>query len=208
MTTAPSALRSWTVEEDAELVRRLQAGDEEAFVSLVDRFHPAMVALAMNFVPTRAVAEEVAQETWLGLVRGIHRFEGRSSLKTWLFRILVNRARTVGQRERRASPEAVRWPAVDPSRFRADGTWCDPPTAWVDDVDDRLAAHQVVERLPSMLAQLPASQRQVVAMRDVEGLSAGEVCEILDISEANQRVLLHRGRSRLRTMVEAQMGKD
>lgn len=196
------------MEEDAELVRRLQAGDEEAFVSIVERFHPAMVALAMNFVPTRAVAEEVAQETWLALIRGIHRFEGRSSLKTWLFRILVNRARTVGQRERRTSPEPGRWPAVDPSRFGADGTWSDPPTAWVDDVDDRLAAHQVLERLPSMLAQLPASQRQVVALRDVEGLPAGEVCEILDISEANQRVLLHRGRSRLRAMVEAQMGDD
>ncbi len=196
------------MEEDAELVRRLQAGDEEAFVSIVERFHPAMVALAMNFVPSRAVAEEVVQETWLGLVRGIDRFQGRSSLKTWLFRILVNRARTAGQRERRASPEPGRWPAVHPSRFGADGTWSDPPAAWADDVDDRLAAHQVVERLPSMLAQLPASQRQVVVLRDVEGLSSGEVCEILDISDANERVLLHRARSRLRAMVEAQMRKD
>lgn len=196
------------MDADAELVTRLRAGDEGAFVSLVERFHPAMVALAMSFVPTRAVAEEVVQETWLGLVRGIHRFEGRSSLKTWLFRILVNRARTAGRRERRISPAPGRWSAVDPSRFAPDGAWIEPPAEWADDVDDRLAAHQVVERLRSMLALLPASQRQVVVLRDVEGLSASEVCDVLDITDANQRVLLHRGRSRLRAMLEAETRKD
>ncbi len=195
------------MEADAELVRRLQAGDEQAFVSVVDRFHPPMVALAMNFVPTRAVAEEVVQETWLGLVRGIDRFEGRSTLKTWLFRILVNRARSAGVRERRASPERGHWPAVDPSRFGSDGTWSDPPGAWADEVNDRLAAEQAVRHLGPMLAELPANQRQVVILRDVEGLSAAEVCEVLDITEANQRVLLHRGRSRLRAMLENEMGE-
>lgn len=196
------------MEPDVELVARLRAGDEQAFVSLVDRYHATMVALAMNFVPGRAVAEEVVQDTWLGVVRGIARFEGRSSLKTWLFRILVNRARTAGRHERRApQPEPGLWSAVDPSRFRPDGTWSDPPAEWMDDVHDRLAAQQAVERLRSMLARLPETQRQVVVLRDVEGLSGDEVCQVLDITDANQRVLLHRGRSRLRAMLEAEMGK-
>lgn len=194
---------------DAELVRRLQAGDERAFVSLVERYHPALVRLAMTFVPTRAVAEEVVQDTWLGVVRGIHRFEGRSSLKTWLFRILANRARTAGQRERRAAgPAATLSPAVQPSRFAPDGSWSDPPAEWVDEVVDRLVAHEAVEHLRSMFARLPAGQREVVLLRDAEGLSADEVCEVLGISDGNQRVLLHRGRSRLRAMLEAEMGKD
>lgn len=197
------------MEADAELVGRLQAGDEAAFVALVDRYHTPMVSLAMNFVPTRAVAEEVVQDTWLGVVRGIHRFEGRSSLKTWLFRILVNRARTAGQRERRfPGPEPGAWPAVHPSRFGPDGTWRDPPVEWVDEVEERLTAHQTVEGLPVMLSQLPATQRQVVVLRDVEGLSAAEVCQILGITDGSQRVLLHRGRSRLRAMIEAEMRKS
>lgn len=196
------------METDSELVSRLQAGDEDAFVSLVERYHPAMVRLAMGFVPTRAVAEEVAQEAWLGVVRGIHRFEGRSSLKTWLFRIVVNRARTAGVHERRAyRRERGRHPVVDPSRFGPDGTWSDPPAPWADEVDDRLAAHQAVEHLRSMLDRLPVAQRQVVLMRDVEGLAPREVCDVLAISEANQRVLLHRGRSRLRAMLEDELGK-
>lgn len=196
------------METDSELVSRLQAGDEQAFVSLVERYHAAMVRLAMGFVPTRAVAEEVAQEAWLGVMRGIHRFEGRSSLKTWLFRIVVNRARTAGAHERRVyRRERGRHPVVDPSRFGPDGTWSDPPSPWADDVDDRLAAHQAVEHLRSMLDRLPVAQRQVVLMRDVEGLPAREVCDVLAISEANQRVLLHRGRSRLRAMLEDEFGK-
>jgi RNA polymerase sigma-70 factor (ECF subfamily) len=195
------------VEPDRELVHRLQAGDERAFASLVERYHPAMVRLAMNFVPTRAVAEEVAQEAWLGFVRGIHRFEGRSSLKTWLFRILVNRARTEGRRERRVRPERDDQPALDPSRFGTDGRWADPPAEWVDDVHERLAADETMGQLQSMLDQLPDTQRQVVVMREVEGLTAGEVCQVLDVTDANQRVLLHRGRTRLRTMLEAELGR-
>ncbi len=196
------------MEPDNELVSRLQAGDEQAFVSLVGRYHPAMVRLAMGFVPSREVAEEVAQEAWLGVVRGIHRFEGRSSLKTWLFRIVVNRARTAGEHERRVyRRERGRHPVVDPSRFGPDGMWRDPPAAWADEVDDRLAAHQTLERLRSMLDRLPVAQRQVVLMRDMEGLPAAEVCAVLAISETNQRVLLHRGRSRLRAMLEDELGK-
>ncbi len=200
-------IRSAGVESDSALIARLQGGDEQAFVALVERYHPAMIRLARTFVPSRAVAEEVVQETWLGLVHGIHRFEGRSSLKTWLFRILVHRARSAGQRERRTSrPEWNRQPSVDPSRFGPDGRWTDPPPDWTDEVDDRLVAQETVEHLRSMLDRLPDMQRQVVLMRDVEGLDAGEVCEVLHISEANQRVLLHRGRARLRAMLEAQMG--
>ena len=197
------------MEGDAELVSRLQGGDEHAFVALVERYHSALVRLALSFVPSRAVAEEVAQETWLGVVSGIHGFEGRSSLKTWLFRILVNRARTAGQRERRMSrPEPKREPSLDPARFGPDGRWVDPPAEWPDDVDDRLAARETAERLRSMLDRLPDAQRQVVLLHDVEGLSAGEVCDVLQLTKGNQRVLLHRGRTRLRAMLEAQMGKD
>jgi RNA polymerase sigma-70 factor (ECF subfamily) len=200
-------VRSAGVEPEGELITRLQGGDDQAFASLVERYHPAMVRLAMNFVPSRAVAEEVAQEAWLGLVRGIPRFEGRSSLKTWLFRILVNRARSAGQHERRASrPEPKGQPSLDPSRFGPDGTWARPPADWAADVDDRLAARDTAERLRPMLDRLPDNQRQVVVLHDVEGLSAGEVCDVLQISEANQRVLLHRGRTRLRAMLEAELG--
>lgn len=196
------------MEPDSELVARLQDGDEEAFVSLVERYHPALIRLALDFVTSRAVAEEVAQETWLGVVRGIGHFEGRSSLRTWLFRILVNRARSAGRRERRTSRLGLRrQPALDPARFGSDGTWSDPPSEWPDDVDDRLAARERVEHLRSLLDRLPDAQRQVVVLHDVEGLPASEVCQILDITDANQRVLLHRGRTRLRAMLEAEMGK-
>lgn len=201
-------VRSAGVEAESELITRLQAGDEQAFMALVERYHAAMVRLAMNFVPSRAVAEEVTQDTWLGLVRGIHRFEGRSSLKTWLFRILVNRARTAGRRERRRfRPDREHAPPLDPSRFGPDGAWTEPPADWADDLDQRLAAQESVGRLRSMLDRLPDSQRKVVVLRDVEGLSSGEVCEVLQITDANQRVLLHRGRTRLRALLEAEIGK-
>ena len=193
--------------DDAALVSRLQAGDEAAFVTLVERYHPAMLRLASTFVPSRAVAEEVVQDAWLGVVRGIERFEGRSSLKTWLFRIVANRARSTGVRERRFSSDSLRHPAVSPDRFGADGAWVDPPAPWADDADERLAARQAVEHIDGYLAQLPDAQRRVVVMRDFEGLAAADVCEALGISEANQRVLLHRGRSRLRGMLERELGR-
>ena len=193
---------------DAELVARLQAGDEAAFVTLVERYHAPLLRLAQAFVPNRAVAEEVVQEAWLGVVRGIERFEGRSSLKTWLFRIVINRARTAGVRERREPPTlAEREPAVPPDRFNAKGQWTQPPAAWADEADDRIAARQTLRQIAGFLDQIPAAQRQVVLMRDFEGLPPHEVCDALGISEANQRVLLHRGRSRIRSMLEREMGK-
>ena len=193
--------------EDAELVARLRSGDEEAFRFLVERYHTSLLRLAQTMVPTRAVAEEVVQDTWLGLVRGIRGFEGRSSLRTWLFHVLVNRARTTGARERRPTAGITAGPTVDPNRFGPNGAWADPPVPWPDDVDDRLVASQLAERIRPKLDELPEMQRQVVLLRDVEGMSAEEVCDLLGLTQGNQRVLLHRGRSRLRGMLEAEMGK-
>ncbi len=189
-------------DEDEELVARMRAGDEEAFVSLVARHHASMLRLANSFVSSRAVAEEVVQDTWMGVLRGIDGFAGRSSFKTWLLRILVNRARTTGMRERRSVAIGDAAPAVDASRFDASGAWSSPPQHWVEDSDDRLLAQSLAQRIEQGLAQLPERQREVVTMRDVDGLSSREVCEVLDISEANQRVLLHRGRSHLRQALE------
>ncbi|MGH9034880.1 MAG: RNA polymerase sigma factor, partial [Acidimicrobiia bacterium] len=133
--------------DDAELVDRLRAGDEGAFVILVERYHTPLLRLASTFVPSRAVAEEVVQDTWLGVVRGISRFEGRSSFKTWLYRILVNRARSTGVRERRHLTVDPDWTAaVPPERFDTGGNWSDPPTPWTDDAEDRIVALETVER--------------------------------------------------------------
>ena len=187
---------------------RLRAGDEEAFKTLVARYHTPLLRLAETMVPSRAIAEEVVQDTWLGVVRGVGRFEGRSSLRTWLFHILVNRARSTGVREhRRASTRADWVPSVDPARFGPDGAWVDPPAPWPEDVDDRLAAGNLAERVRARISELPAQQRQVVTLRDLEGLAAADVCALLDISEVNQRVLLHRGRSRVRGMLDDELGK-
>lgn len=195
------------VDSDAELLARLRVGDEAAFASLVSRYHESMVRVARSFVPSRAVAEEAVQDTWLGVVRGLERFEGRSAFKTWLYRILVNRARSAGQRERWDVAADETRPAVDPARFDDGGAWLDPPDRWVDDADDRLAAQQLAGRLAGALDELPPRQRQVVLLRDVEGLSCEEACAILGISGANQRVLLHRGRSRLRELLEPPRGE-
>ena len=196
------------VDSDAELVARLRSGDEAAFRAFVERYHPSLLRLAVTMVPNRAIAEEVVQETWLGVVRGIARFEGRSSLRTWLFHILVNRARSTGARENRRPSGRAEWvPAVDPSRFGEDGAWVDPPVPWPDHVDDRLAAEMLAAHVRAGLTELPDLQRQVVTLRDVEGLDAADVCQLLGISDANQRVLLHRARSRIRGMLENQLGK-
>jgi RNA polymerase sigma-70 factor, ECF subfamily len=193
--------------DDADLVLRLRGGDEEAFRYLVERYHTSLLRLAQTMVPSRAVAEEVVQDTWLGLVRGIDRFEGRSSLRTWLFHVLVNRARSTGAHERRPTMGITAGPSVDPSRFGSDGGWADPPVPWPEEVDDRLVAAQLAGRLRPLIDELPDMQRQVVTLRDVEGLSAQEVCDVLGLTEGNQRVLLHRGRARLRGMLELEMGK-
>jgi RNA polymerase sigma-70 factor (ECF subfamily) len=194
--------------DDLELLARLRGGDEAAFVTLVDRYHTPLLRLASTFVPNQAVAEEVVQDTWLGVVRGIHRFEGRSSLKTWLFRILVNRARSAGVRERRHTPvDPERTPSVPPERFGPGGQWVDPPVPWTDEAEDRIVAARLAERITAHLGALPESQRQVLVLRDFEGLSAPEVCDLLGLTETNQRVLLHRGRSRIRGLLEAELGK-
>lgn len=191
------------MDEEVRLLERLRAGDEEAFVTLVSRHHASMLRLASSFVPSHAVAEEVVQETWLGVVRGLERFEGRSSFKTWLFRILVNRARSAGTRERRTVPVGSgSEPAVDASRFGPDGRWASPPAPWADEIDDRLEAAELAGKLRIAFSELPPRQRDVVGLRDVDGLTSREVCEVLDITEGHQRVLLHRGRSRLRQALE------
>lgn len=188
--------------EEKELLERLRAGDEAAFLALVDRHEPSMMRLARSFVPSAAVAEEVVQDTWLGVLRGIEDFAGRSSLRTWLLKILVNRARTTGAREGRSVAIGDAVPAVDAGRFDAAGAWASPPEHWVEDADDRLHAQELSEVIRSALEDLPGRQREVLLLRDVDGLTSEEVCDVLDISEGNQRVLLHRGRSRLRQALE------
>ncbi len=190
------------MEADGELLLRLRSGDERAFVTLVERYQEQMLRLAVSFVPSRAVAEEVVQDTWLAMLRGLDAFEGRSSLKTWLFRILVNRARTTGTHEQRTVPVADPEPAVDPSRFDASGSWADPPEHWIEAAEGRIEAGKLAGRIRVLIDELPARQREVVILRDVEEMTSEEVCAVLAISDGNQRVLLHRGRSRLRQLFE------
>ncbi len=195
--------------EEGALVGRLLAGDEDAFRDLLAAHHTNMVRLARSFVRSPATAEEIAQETWLQVLKGLDKFEGRSTLKSWIFTILANRARTRAVRDGRtllfsdmAGEAGDGEPAVDPSRFNASGYWNRPPRPWDDLTPERLAASgQIRDRLASALDELPDAQRAVVVLRDVEGCSSEEACNVLGISETNQRVLLHRGRSRLRRLL-------
>ena len=195
-----------TVDTDLELLTRLREGDEEAFVTLVARYQQPMLRLARSYVPSRAIAEEAVQDTWMGVVKGIERFEGRAAFKTWLFRILINRARSAGVREQRHAAIEPHH-AVDPVRFDANGQWADPVEPWTEDSEDRLEAATWAPTLRVGLEDLPARQRQVVVLRDMEGLSGDEVCDLLDISPGNQRLLLHRGRTRLREILETHIAK-
>ena len=198
------------VDPDVQLLTRLRAGEDDAFVALVSRHHDAMLRLARTFVHSHAVAEEVVQETWIAVLRGIDRFEGRSSLRTWLLAILVNRARTAGTREARsvaASDSDGFAAAVDASRFDSSGAWSSPPEQWVDDVEDRLGAQALRGEILAVLANMPERQRAVVMLRDVDGLRSDEVCQVLELTPANERVLLHRGRSRLRQALEDTIGE-
>jgi RNA polymerase sigma-70 factor (ECF subfamily) len=196
--------------DDRVLVERLRNRDEQAFMELVDRYGASMLRAAMSFVRTRAVAEEVVQDAWLGVLRGIDRFEGRSSLKTWLFRILVNTAKTRGEREARSVPFTAVFdePAVEPERFFGPdhpldaGGWSSPPHEWPA---ERLEAREVRDVIDGVIAELPPQQRQVITLRDVLGFDAAETCNALDVTEVNQRVLLHRARSRVRRAVERYM---
>jgi RNA polymerase sigma-70 factor (ECF subfamily) len=189
------------VDDDAALVAGLQAGDEHAFATLVRRYQPALLRLAHATVGSSAVAQEVTQDTWMAVVRGVDRFEGRSSFKTWLFRIQLNRARTAASREQRAG----RPQAIDDERFDASGAWAVPPEPWADRAEDKLVAEQLARRVQALLDDLPDAQRQVVVLRDVEGLPPSEVAEMLGVSDGNQRVLLHRGRARLRQLLAAEV---
>src|SRR5580693_815014 len=194
------------MESDGELLGRLRSGDERAFVGLVERYHEPMLRLAASFVPSRAVAEEVVQDTWLAVLRGLAGFEGRSSLKTWLFSILMNRARSAGVRESRSFPVADAGPVVDASRFGLGGAWVSPPEHWIEEAESRVDALKLSGLLRGAIDGLPVRQLEVVLLRDVEGLTSTEVCSVLSISEANQRVLLHRGRGKLRQVLESELG--
>lgn len=194
---------------DAERVRRILAGDEAAFAALVTELHPALVRLARGFVRSEAVAEECAQDTWMVVLEGLDRFEGRSSLRTWIFRILSNRAKTRAVRDGRTIPasalardEGGDDPAVEPTCFDRRGMWADPPERWqARSAEAILERTQALERLEVALEELPPKQRAVVTLRDIEGLEAAEVCNVLDLEETHQRVLLHRARSHLRRVL-------
>lgn len=194
--------RSSAAETDLLLLERLRSGDEDAFVTLVGRHHDSMIRLARTFVRSDAVAEEVVQETWLAVLRGIDRFEGRSSLRTWLLAILVNRARSTGVHEARTVPSDVAVAAVDASRFDASGAWSAPPEPWTEEIESRVGAEALRSEILAALAGMPERQRAVVMLRDVDGLRSDEVCQVLALTPANERVLLHRGRSHLRAALE------
>jgi RNA polymerase sigma-70 factor (ECF subfamily) len=201
--------------DESELVARLRRGDEDAFVDLVDRYDPLLRRLARRYVATDAAADEVVGDTWLGVVRGIDRFEGRSSLKTWIVRIMMNIARTRGTRDKRTVPfsslvhpdDEGAEPTIPPERFRtaADpypGHWREFPSRWHDHPEVRALGAETLAVVRDALATLPPSQQTVVRLRDLEGWTSPEVCNALDLTETNQRVLLHRGRARLRAALE------
>jgi RNA polymerase sigma-70 factor, ECF subfamily len=201
--------------DDARLVEALRNRDESAFLALIERYQGSLLRLAMLYVPNREAAADVVQETWLGVLQGIDRFEARSSLKTWLFRILTNRAKSRGEREARTIPFSTAWqseaedaePAVDPGRFlppghQFAGHWAANPSRWDEMPEERFVFVETRDRIERAITTLPPTQREVITLRDVEGWSSDEVCNALSISETNQRVLLHRARSKVRLALE------
>jgi RNA polymerase sigma-70 factor (ECF subfamily) len=203
-------------DDDTQLVVLLKRRDEAAFVALVERYQPSLLRLALVYCRSLAVAEEIVQDTWLGVIQGIDRFEGRASFKTWLFHILMNRARTRAEREGRAisfsslteEAEAPGEPAVPPQRFRPlddkwPNNWAVPPQSWGESADAGLLATETMDLVKRAIAQLPSAQQQVITLRDIEGWTAEDVCNALMISETNQRVLLHRARSHVRSALES-----
>jgi len=201
--------------DDLRMVEALRSGNEAAFVSLVDRYHATMLRLAIMFVMSQAVAEEVVQEAWIGVLQGLNRFEGRSSLKTWIFRILTNCAKTRARREGRSVPFSSLSefsadhpePAVDPARFRGPdqewpGHWISFPRNWDEIPEERILSQETRAYIQVAIDALPPGQREVITLRDIEGWSSDETCDLLGVSEANQRVLLHRARSRVRRVLE------
>jgi RNA polymerase sigma-70 factor (ECF subfamily) len=190
------------MDADAVLVDRLQAGDERAFVELVQRYQRRLLLVAQAIVGSRAVAEEVTQDTWLAVMRGVERFEGRSTFRTWLFRVLLNRAHSAAEHEQRAGRPENHLEEC----FGRDGHWAVPPVAWADEVEDQVEAARLAERVIALLPRLPSNQRRVVVLHDVERLPSEQIASLLGISEGNQRVLLHRGRARLRALLASERG--
>jgi RNA polymerase sigma-70 factor, ECF subfamily len=206
------------LDDDVTMLAALRRGDADAFATLVDRHSRAMIRVAMAYVPTRAAAEEAVQEAWIAVLRGIDRFERRASLKTWIFRILTNVAMRAGARERRSVPfsalaeaENTAEPSIDPARFlpadhkRFPGHWAGMPARWPTP-EEGLLAGETRAVIAAAITGLPVAQRTVIGLRDIEGWSAEEVCEALEISAGNQRVLLHRARSRVRNALEDYYG--
>ena len=200
--------------DERELVAALRQGDERAFVALVEKYGATMLRVAMSYVRNRAVAEEVVQETWCAVLTGIDGFEGRSSFKTWLFRILINRSMTRSERERRCTPfsafagEDRDEPAVSADRFlgpdhpRYPGHWSAAPSDWSRLPEERLLSREVMRRVRAAIERLPRRQQEVLVLRDIEGWTPEEICDALRLTEVNQRVLLHRARSRIRNELE------
>jgi RNA polymerase sigma-70 factor (ECF subfamily) len=205
---------------ERDLCAALRRGDESAFSTLVSLYHAPLRRLALSYVRSAAVADEVVQETWLGVIRGIHGFEERASLKTWIFRILTNTAKTRAERESRMVPLSALAAtdsdsdetAVDPDRFfdqqqaRWPGHWASPPARWDELPAEHLEGRELLDAMKGAIEELPSRQRQVIVLRDIEGWDAEEVCRVLELSEANQRVLLHRARSKVRQALEDQIG--
>jgi len=210
---APSAAPLSRADEDA-LLLRLRAGDRDAFAALVQRHGGALLRFAHVFARTRPLAEDLVQETWLAALEGLQGFEGRASVRTWLFRILANRARTRIARDRRTVPFSAlaqsdegEKPAIDPDRFDQAGRWDDPLVAWSEENPERLAQDRETRAaIEAAIAELPEGQRAVITLRDVECLDTDEICNLLAITVTNQRVLLHRARARVRQALERHLG--
>lgn len=194
---------SATVKEvdDLELLESFLAGDREAFAVLVRRYQPVLVQIAKYYVNSIQTAEDVTQDTWIAVLKGAERFEGRASFKTWLFRIVANRARSTGTREKRQIPTDPTDPVAG-DRFNSEGMWKEPPVSFGDLLADAEVNATLATTVRAAIAKLPELQRSVVTLRDVEGLSTGEVASVLELSEANVRVILHRARARIREVVE------
>lgn len=218
----PSTDAVAVVDTDADMVSALRGGDEKAFEALVASFHSALMRTAVMYVRDPAAAEDVVQETWIGLLESVDRFEGRCSIKTWLFRILFNKAQTRAAKDRRLVPFATLaaqessspWSSVDPSSFHRDansrlnGHWVEPPPAWKTSPEQILLDKETMAAVKHAIGELPPAQGTVMLMRDVEGFSSKEVCNALQITATNQRVLLHRARTKVRQALAARFGEQ
>jgi RNA polymerase sigma-70 factor (ECF subfamily) len=203
----------WAGEQ--QVVDCLRRGEESAFVSLISRYHTLMVRVAMMYVADQATAEEIVQDTWIGVLEGIDRFEGRSSIKTWIFKILTNKARTRGAQENRGlaflsleTIEGTDEPAVDPERFRpADDpqmpdSWANPPIPWAGAPEAHALNQEILRTLRDAIDTLPPRQRSILLLHDIEGWASHEICNVFNLTETNHRVLLHRARSKVRQALE------